>query len=43
MKPPSVARGSDILTSECHKTLGDVLTLKLRRRPRVHHQHVLAN
>lgn len=36
-----VARGSDVLTSEYHKTLRDVLTSKLRRRPRVHHQHVL--
>jgi hypothetical protein len=39
--PCSLARGSDVLTSEYHKRLCDVLTSKLRRRPRVNEQQVL--
>jgi hypothetical protein len=37
--PCSLARGSDVQTSEYHKRLCDVLTSKLRRRPRVNEQH----
>ena len=39
LTPCSLARGSSVQTSECHKSLGDVLTSKLRRRPRVNEQH----
>jgi hypothetical protein len=39
--PCSLARGSSVQPSEHHKRLGDVLTSKSRRRPRVNEQQVL--